>query len=91
MRQTLYKKYVYEGYVFNITVTLNSKESEKSYIHEIITSGKDYFEITECTSDSLADTLKNTESNIIEFVNSKLKISEDEMILNKNGFIRISY
>lgn len=91
MKQTLYKKYVYEGYAFNITVTLNSKESEKSYIHEIATSGKDYFEITECTSDSLADTVKNAESNIIEFVNSKLKISEDEMILNKNGFIRISY
>ena len=91
MKQTLYKKYVYEGYAFNITVTLNNKESEKSYIHEIITSGKDYFEITECTSDSLADTLKNTESNIIEFINSKLTVSEDENLLKKNGFIRISY
>lgn len=91
MQQTLYKKYVYEGYAFNITVTLNSKESEKSYIHEIITSGKDYFEVTECTSDSLEETIDKVESNIVEFVNSKLNISDEENYLLGEGFTRISY
>lgn len=91
MKQTLFKKYVYEGYAFNITVTLNSKESEKSYIHEIITSGKDYFEITECTSDSLEQTIDKVEANIIEFVNSKLSVSDEENYLLSEGFVRVSY
>ncbi len=91
MKQTLFKKYIYENYAFNITVILNSKESEKSYIHEITVSGKDYFISTECTSDFLEKTIEKIESDINEFIDSKLKISQEENVLLEQGFIRLSY
>lgn len=91
MKQTLVKKFVYEGYAFTITVILNSKESEKTYIHEVTVLGKDYFFSTECTSDSLQETIDKVEANIIEFVNTKLSISDDENFLKEKGFLRVSY
>lgn len=91
MKQTLVKNYVYEAYTFTITVILNSKESEKTYIHEVTVLGKDYFSSTECTSDSLQETIDKVESNIIEFVNAKLSVSDEENYLLSEGFVRVSY
>jgi hypothetical protein len=130
MKQTLVKKYVSEGYVFNIAVILNNKlvnsadyfliidrefevpkdsqflqsetrdkefaegidvSTEFIYIHEISVTGKDYSEITECTSKTLDSTLYIAEKKIDAFVKRKTTISEDENFLKEKGFIRISY
>lgn len=91
MKQTLVKKYVYNAYVFNIAVILNSKSDEKNYIHEVSATGKDYFEATECTSKTLSKTVESIESNINKFVDSKTFVSEEESYLLENGFVRISY
>jgi hypothetical protein len=91
MKQTLVKKYTYEGYIFNIAVVLNNSFDGKVYTHQVSATGKDYSEITECNSEQLSKGLDIIESNINAFVDKKLGISEEETILLKNGFVRISY
>lgn len=91
MKQTLIKKYTYEGYIFNLAVVLNNSFDGKFYYHQVSATGKDYSEIVDCTSVQLPEVLYKTESNIIAFVDSKLALSAEEVFLLEEGFIRISY
>ncbi len=91
MKQTLIKKYTYEGYIFNIAVVLNNSFDGKVYTHQVSATGKDYYEVLDCTSEKLSETLDKIESNINAFVDEKLSISEEEAFLLEEGFIRISY
>lgn len=91
MKQTLVKKYTYEGYVFNLAVILNNSFDDKVYTHQVSATGKDYSEIVDCTSEELSKVLDKIESNINAFVDEKLGISEEETFLLEEGFKRISY
>ena len=77
VKQTLVKKYVYEGYVFNLAVVLNNNFVDDVYIHQVSATGKDYSEIVDCTSEQLSEVLDKTESNINAFVDEKLAISDE--------------
>ena len=87
----MFKKYVYEGYVFNISVTLFNTFVDDVYYHLINATGKDYAETVETTSDGLDESIDKVESNINAFVDEKLNISEEELKLVEDGFSRVSY
>jgi hypothetical protein len=91
MKQTLIKKYTYEGYIFNIAVVLNNSFDGKVYTHQVSATGKLYYEVLDCTSDTLSKTLTQIESDINKFVDAKLSFSEEETFLLEEGFVRISY
>lgn len=91
MKQTLVKKYTYEGYSFNFTVILDNELIEEVYYHQVISTGKDYFEAIDCNSAELSETLTLMESNIDSFVDEKLSVSDEEALLLEKGFQRVSY
>jgi hypothetical protein len=91
VKQVMFKKYVYEGYAFNISVTLFNTFVDDVYYHLINVLGKDYAETVETTSDGLDESIDKVESNINAFVDDKLNISEEELKLIEDGFSRVSY